>query len=121
MANTFFHRGRADLAPQARSAFCAFQHRALYFGWSRFTVHGHATPSGDAAADEALSRTRAEAVARELVRIGFPASTLTLRPHGASRPDPLLPVGDPNQNRVDVVAPAGLRPGMRDAYSYLYE
>ncbi len=56
-------------------------------------MHGHATPSGDAAAEEALSRSRAEAVARELGQIGFPASTLAVRAHGANRPDPLLPAG----------------------------
>ena len=52
----------------------------------RFEVGGHADSSGRAAVNEPLSEARARAVVEHLVSRGIPASALTARGYGSSKP-----------------------------------
>lgn len=70
----------ADLLAQAATAL-----RAAPAG-TRVEVGGHSDNSGDAAANETLSRARAEAVVAALVAQGVPADRLQARGYGASQP-----------------------------------
>lgn len=49
-------------------------------------VEGHTDSSGDAAANEALSKVRAQSVANELVFNGIAPERITVRGYGDSRP-----------------------------------
>jgi len=59
---------------------------ALKAGSASYLIEGHTDPSGDAAADQALSERRAAAVKARLVALGVPASRLFATGLGATRP-----------------------------------
>lgn len=73
-------------------------------------VEGHTDSSGDAAANERLSKVRAQSVANELVFNGIAPERITVREYGDSRPvapdkhpdGTDNPVGRSSNRRVDV-------------------
>lgn len=72
---------------------------------SAVRIGGHTDSQGDAAANQALSQKRAEAVARALAEAGVPRSRLQAAGHGAGRPvaDNGSAAGRAKNRRVEVV------------------
>jgi outer membrane protein OmpA-like peptidoglycan-associated protein len=77
-------------------------------GGALVEVAGHTDAQGEAAANQALSERRSQAVLAELIRRGVPADQLTARGYGETR---LLhadgPENDPRNRRIEFTVTAG--------------
>ncbi len=77
-------------------------------GIERIRVEGHTDNVGAAAYNAALSKRRAESVARQLVAIGWPADAIERRGFGPDKPvaDNATPEGRAQNRRVVIAVPA---------------
>ncbi|MFL1462066.1 OmpA family protein [Roseococcus sp. DSY-14] len=94
----FFTPESAALDPAARQVVAGAAGRARRFPNSRITVRGYTGPAGDSAANQALSRARAEAVAAGLREAGVAPGRITVSARGEV-PFDLAPV---ESRRVEV-------------------
>ncbi len=67
-----------------------------------FLIEGHTDPSGDPAADQALSEQRAAAVKTALVALGVPSAHLFSMGYGATRPLATSSGAAPSSARIEV-------------------
>ncbi len=67
-----------------------------------FLIEGHTDPSGDPAADQALSEQRAAAVKTALVALGVPSAHLFSMGYGATRPIATSSGAAPSSARIEV-------------------
>ncbi|MED5548189.1 MAG: OmpA family protein, partial [Pseudomonadota bacterium] len=82
----YFEWDRADLTDQARAVIAQAANQRGNCGVTRVSVAGHADRSGAAAYNVGLSERRARVVRDELVRLGVPASTISMEAYGETRP-----------------------------------
>jgi OmpA family len=82
----FFDFDRATLRPDARQTIAEAAQEYQRTGAARIAVTGHTDLSGSDSYNAALSERRAQAVRRELVRLGVPASAITEVAEGESEP-----------------------------------
>lgn len=94
-ADVLFAFGRADLLPQASAALADIltSIRATY-PYPRIRVEGHTDSIGTDAANDALSRARAETVRQWLIANGIPPAALTTE--GLGKRQPIAPNTQPN-------------------------
>ncbi len=78
----FFTPDSAMLDPAAREVVAGAAGRAARFPNSRVTVRGYTGPAGETAANQALARSRAEAVAAELREAGVAPGRITVAARG---------------------------------------
>ena len=69
----------------------------------KFEVDGYTDNSGSAAHNQTLSQQRADAVMQELIAMGIPASRLSAKGYGGTKPiaDNATPEGKANNRRVE--------------------
>jgi OOP family OmpA-OmpF porin len=82
-----------------------------YPGTYAVVVSGHTSPVGSVAGNQALSKQRAEAVARVLVASGIPASAIRSVGMGSTRPvaSNQTPAGQARNRRVEIeIQPSGV-------------
>ena len=101
----FFDFNRATLTPEARNILKTVAQSAKDPAVTRITLTGHADRSGSTKYNLALSKKRADAVARELVRLGVSKRHIVTYAKGES--EPLVPTKDgvrePQNRRVEIV------------------
>lgn len=101
----FFPTGSSQLDRAARRVVEQSAITADKLGAAGFTVYGYADRVGDPAANEALSRRRAEAVRAELLRLGARPETVRVVPAGEA--GPALPTADgvsePANRRAEIL------------------
>jgi outer membrane protein OmpA-like peptidoglycan-associated protein len=75
-------------------------------GWNRFSITGHTDRSGSDSYNDALSRSRAEAVAARMQASGLSASALTVSGRGEAEPKVSTADGErnPTNRRVEITA-----------------
>ncbi|TGY89649.1 OmpA family protein [Marinicauda algicola] len=100
----YFEWDRSNVTDQARAVINAAINDARECGVASVEVAGHADRSGSAAYNVGLSERRARAVQDELVRLGVPASAITLEAFGESRPAVETPDGvrEPLNRRAEI-------------------
>ena len=76
-------------------------------GWNRFSITGHTDRSGSDSYNDALSRSRAEAVAAKMQASGLSASALMVSGRGEAEPKVSTADGErnPTNRRVEITAP----------------
>ena len=103
----FFDLNKATLRPDARRTVAEAADEYKRTGAAQLTVAGHADRSGRPDHNQALSERRAEAVRRELERLGVPAAAIQVAAQGED--DPLVPtaegVREPRNRRVEITVP----------------
>jgi outer membrane protein OmpA-like peptidoglycan-associated protein len=101
----YFEWDRSNLTDQARAVVNQAVNQARDCGVSSVSIDGHADRSGAAAYNVGLSERRARAVRDELVRLGVPASAISLQALGESRPAVQTPDGvrEPLNRRAEVL------------------
>jgi outer membrane protein OmpA-like peptidoglycan-associated protein len=110
----FFDFDRATLRPDARRTIAEAAQEFQRTGAARIAVTGHADLSGTDAYNAALSDRRADAVRRELVRLGVPGSAIAEVAEGES--EPLVQTADgarEARNRrveIEIPQPGGAAP-----------
>jgi OmpA-OmpF porin, OOP family len=99
----FFDRDTATR--RAREIIRKAANNSTHVQYTRIEVNGYTDTSGTPRYNMRLSLRRAQAVAGELVRDGVPASAISIRGFGQTRP--LVPTGagvrEPQNRRVEVV------------------
>lgn len=102
LAGNAFASGSATLTAPARASLQAL---AGQLGGGRITIEGHTDSQGAAAANQALSKRRADAVRRVLEEAGVPAGRMSAVGRGAERPvaDNGSADGRARNRRVEVV------------------
>ena len=100
----YFEWDRSNLTAQARDVVNAAIDQARSCGVASVSIDGHADRSGAAAYNVGLSERRARAVRDEVVRLGVPASAISLNAFGESRPAVQTPDGvrEPLNRRANV-------------------
>ena len=75
-------------------------------GWNRFSITGHTDRSGSDSYNDALSRSRAEAVAAKMQASGLSASALMVSGRGEAEPKVSTADGErnPTNRRVEITA-----------------
>jgi outer membrane protein OmpA-like peptidoglycan-associated protein len=111
LAAPMFESGDARVTSEARVRIAAIAEVLNEYRATTVVVHGHSDSSGPPQVNLALSRRRAEAVARILLEHGVARARLLAVGHGATRPraDNATPAGQSANRRVELV----LRPVMR--------
>tara|TARA_R110000744_G_scaffold376026_2_gene490022 strand:- start:44745 stop:45077 length:333 start_codon:yes stop_codon:yes gene_type:complete len=101
----YFEWDRADLTDQARAVIAQASNQRGSCGVTRVSVSGFTDRSGAASYNVGLSERRARVVRDELVRLGVPASTITLEAFGETRNAVQTPDGvrEPLNRRAEVV------------------
>jgi hypothetical protein len=103
----FFGFDQATLTPDAKRVVADAAAEFQRSGAARITTTGHTDTSGSAEYNMRLSQRRADAVARELVRLGVPQGVITTVARGES--DLLVPTKDgvrePRNRRVEIEIP----------------
>ncbi len=103
----FFNLNDATLTPEGAAVVNRAADEYKRTGAARVAVNGYTDLSGSPAYNLALSQRRAEAVERELVRLGVPASIIAVMAEGEN--DPLVPTADgvrePQNRRVAIEIP----------------
>ena len=101
----FFDWDRADLSDRAKEIVAEAAASAAHVADTRIAVNGYADRSGNAAANQALSRRRAEAVAAELVRDGVAKDVIVIKGFGESHPLVATAPGvrEPQNRRVEII------------------
>ena len=103
----FFELNQATLTPDGADVVGQAAQEYKRTGAARIAVSGYTDLSGSQAYNQALSERRAEAVQRELVRLGVPASVITAV--GEDEHDPLIPTADgvreARNRRVEIEIP----------------
>jgi OOP family OmpA-OmpF porin len=101
----YFGWDRADLTDQSRQAINAAVNEARRCTISSVVLDGHADRSGAASYNVGLSERRARTVRDEMVRLGVPASAISINAYGESRPAVPTPDGvrEPLNRRVEIV------------------
>jgi outer membrane protein OmpA-like peptidoglycan-associated protein len=101
----FFDFNKSDLTGDARSIIHDAADHAAKAGPTKLTVTGHTDTVGSASYNLRLSRRRAEAVEKELVKDGVPAAEIAIFAKG--KQELLVPTGDgvrePRNRRVQIV------------------
>lgn len=106
----FFNFDKADITPEARQVIASAVETAKKTGAVRITVTGHTDTVGSQLYNQRLSERRAEAVKREMMRLGMSAADIGTV--GRSFNDPLIPTGpgvrEPQNRRamIDLGTPA---------------
>ena len=101
----YFEWDRSNLTDQARAVINQAVQQASTCGVAAVQIDGHADRSGAAAYNVGLSERRARAVRDEMVRLGVPASGISLQAFGESRPAVQTPDGvrEPLNRRAEVL------------------
>lgn len=103
-----FATGGAALAPSSDGLLDGVAKAISDCAGAKIEVAGHTDAQGDAAANQALSERRAQAVVAALVQRGAPRDRLTARGYGETR---LLhsdgPENDPRNRRIEFTVSAG--------------
>ena len=101
----YFEWDRADLTDQARAVIAQASNQRGSCGVTRVSVSGFTDRSGAASYNVGLSERRARVVRDELVRLGVPASTISLEAFGETRNAVQTPDGvrEPLNRRAEVV------------------
>ena len=101
----FFDWDRADLTDRARQIIAEAAQATTRVQVTRIEVTGHTDRSGTVRYNQGLSVRRAQNVASELVRLGVPRQSITVRGVGESQP--LVQTADgvrePQNRRVEIV------------------
>lgn len=101
----FFDWDRADITPEAMRVLQQAADNYRKVGVTRVNLTGHADRSGSDKYNQALSIRRANAVKREMMRMGIPESQIATIGKGESQP--LVPTPDgvrePQNRRVEIV------------------
>lgn len=100
----YFEWDRSNLTDQAEQVIRQAVRQAEECGVASVNIAGHADRSGPASYNVGLSERRARTVRDELVRLGVPASSLSLEAFGESRPAVQTPDGvrEPLNRRSEV-------------------
>lgn len=101
----FFDWDRADLSDRAREIIAEAAAGSAHVADTRITVSGYADRSGGAAANQALSLRRANAVAAELMHDGITKDAITIQGFGETHPlvQTAAGVREPQNRRVEIV------------------
>ena len=101
----YFEWDRSHLTDQARAVINQAVREAGSCGYSSVNIDGHADRSGNATYNVGLSERRARAVRDEMVRLGVPASAISLDAFGESRNARATPDGvrEPLNRRAEVM------------------
>ncbi len=103
----FFNLDDATLTPEGAQVVSRAADEYKRTGAAKVAVTGYTDLSGSPSYNLALSQRRAEAVERELVRLGVPESVVTINAEGEN--DPLVPTADgvrePQNRRVAIEIP----------------
>lgn len=112
LAAPMFESGQASLTAEARARVAAVAEVLRVYRATSVVVHGHTDSSGPPQVNLALSRQRAEAVARVLLENGVARARLLAVGHGAALPraDNDSPEGQAANRRVELV----LQPVVRE-------
>lgn len=115
LAAPMFESGQASLTAEARARVAAVAEVLRVYRATSVVVHGHTDSSGPPQVNLALSRQRAEAVARVLLENGVARARLLAVGHGATLPraDNDSPEGQAANRRVELV----LQPVVREPES----
>lgn len=111
LAAPMFESGMNALTAEGRLRVAAVAAVLAEFRATSVVIHGHTDSSGPAEVNLALSRQRADAVARMLIEQGIARSRLLAVGHGATRPraDNGTPEGQNANRRVELVLRAVVR------------
>lgn len=107
----FFNFDKSNVTPEARDILTAAAHNVQGNNIVRIDVTGHADRSGSDAYNTKLSQQRAEAVKKELVKLGVAPAEIVTAAKGES--DPLVSTDDgvrePQNRRVVIVFTQGAK------------
>ena len=101
----FFDWNKADLTPRARQIVADAAQASTKVATTKIEVGGHADRTGTAAANQALSMRRAQAVAAELVRLGVARTAIDINAFGDTKPLVATAANtrEPQNRRVEIV------------------
>ena len=101
----FFDWDSVALSARARQILAEVSQAARQADTTRVALAGNADRTGTAAYNRAISLRRAQAVAAELVRLGVPASAISMQANGDSQPLVATQAGvrEPQNRRVEIV------------------
>lgn len=101
----YFEWNQSILTDQAKQVIANAASRAKTCEITRVAIEGHADRSGSASYNVGLSEKRARIVRDELIRLGVPASLITIEAKGESEPAVATPDGkrEPLNRRAEVV------------------
>ena len=101
----FFDWNKADLTPRARQIIADAAQASTKVATTKIEVGGHADRTGTAAANQALSMRRAQAVAAELVRLGVARTAIVINAFGDTKPLVATAANtrEPQNRRVEIV------------------
>ena len=102
----FFAHNRASLQPDAEQVVAEAAQSFLRTGSTRISLVGSADSTGTAAYNQKLSERRAETVRAELVRLGVPAETITVRAEGENAPIVPTPRGVAEASAATATSPS---------------
>ena len=101
----YFAWDRSNISSQSAAVINQAINQARECGVASVSIDGHADRSGSASYNVGLSERRARAVRDEMVRLGVPASAISLEAFGESRPAVQTPDGvrEPLNRRAEVL------------------
>lgn len=97
-----------QLTAEDKSAIASLSHSLLEVGIDRLRIEGHADKVGSTEFNRALSRRRADTVAREFVRNGIPPDNIVRQGFGFDKPiaDNATTEGRAKNRRVVIIVPS---------------